>query len=287
MLPEFAATILYTSADLPAQGLWRQEMPSLEKYLKKPGFSCVGAVDRLLVHPLMTRMNRIFSLFALNLLLLPGALLHGQEPTPSGAEVSKKKIPGALAAISAASARTGKSITKIAEVSGSSGKPFPAAWSIKFHDARSSTYLTDLVPGGQPVPADHTYSQGKLPTFFDISRVKLDVVRAFELANAEATYAKIGFDSLDFTLRAREFSQEPVWTLRLVNLEDQLVGVVELSAESGRIYRTVWLRRSAENGGEIRVIDSAMASSPSAAGAASGNSEGKDAKAVPQNAPQQ
>jgi hypothetical protein len=213
-----------------------------------------------------------------SLLLCASLLLT--TPTLSLAQDGKSAVK-AMDAIAAARKATGRAITKIAEISARGATPFPIAWDLKFYDPASPTYLTDLRPGERPEPSSHDYAEGKPPTYFDVTRVKLDVDKAFEVANKEAAIAKVGFDRLDYSLRAREFSQEPVWTLRLVNEEEQLVGTVELSAESGRVFRTIWLRRGPEPG-QIRVIDSVLAAGgPTAASSASGASLENDLPALP------
>ena len=197
--------------------------------------------------------------------------------TPS--EALQKRICGALgipqdcAAIHAFAIQWGRRMDRTG-ANGSGGRR-------PISNSASPTYLTDLRPGERPEPSSHDYAEGKPPTYFDVTRVKLDVDKAFEVANKEAAIAKVGFDRLDYSLRAREFSQEPVWTLRLVNEEEQLVGTVELSAESGRVFRTIWLRRGPEPG-QIRVIDSVLAAGgPTAASSASGASLENDLPALP------
>jgi hypothetical protein len=73
--------------------------------------------------------------------------------------------------------------------------------------------------------------------------LKLGSVKAFEILNLEADRAKIGFDSIDYHLRCREFSSEPIWTLVANDAEGNQVARVDLSGESGRVMRTVWTYR--------------------------------------------
>jgi uncharacterized membrane protein YkoI len=240
----------------------------------------------------------------LSLLLLPLALLQGQPMSQPhavakiGAEVQKAvndiclstknqessvAMPernSALAALEMARKQSGKPIVKLVKMVGKNGAPDPRGWSMTFHDPASSTYLSELSPGDGPEPSAEKYGKGESPNYFAASRVSVDSHRAFDKANKEAAAAKIGFDRIDYELRGREFSGEPIWTLRLINADDDLVGTVHLSAESGKILRTVWLRRTAD--GDIRVIDSALSSGgPSAAADSSEASEAEDLRALP------
>lgn len=198
--------------------------------------------------------------------------------------VSKRRPAGerisAVEAVELARSQTKKSIVKIVSLKGESGTPNPQGWSMIFHDPSSSTYFSSLEPGEAPEPAEHSYTDGFSPVFFDFSRVNLDNGAAFKVANISAADAKIGFDRVDYELRGREFTGEPIWTLRLINADDEIVGIVHLSAESSKVLRTVWVRHGANN--EIKVIDSALSSGgTSAAAESAGASTEKDLKALP------
>jgi hypothetical protein len=72
--------------------------------------------------------------------------------------------------------------------------------------------------------------------------------------------AGVGFDVINYKLHCREYSDEPVWTLTLLDREDTIVGSVHLSADSGRVLRTVWMRR--QPNGRLAVEDSARGDRP-------------------------
>lgn len=169
----------------------------------------------------------------------------------------------ALEALELARSQTKKSIKKLVAVLGSDGSPTPRAWSFLFQDPDSPTSLSYLAPGAGPEPADEAYAKGESPKFFDASRVNLDSTAAFEAANRQASEAKVGFDRLNYELRGMEFTGEPIWTLRLLDAEEHIVGIIHLSAETGKIKRTIWLRRTARQG--VRVIDSSLAGGVAAA----------------------
>lgn len=221
--------------------------------------------------------------FALASLLLAAAQAQSfRAPAPANdAKRTNTQAPlTAMEAVELAKIQTQKSIVKLVSMRGVSGTPTPMGWSMQFHDPASSTYLSDLKTGGRVQPSKEVYATGESPIYFSVSRVLVDSLAAFEVANKEAAAAKVGFDRINYELRGREFSDEPLWTLQLINDDDDVVGIVHLSAESGKLLRTVWLRRTARN--EVRVIDSALsAGGPSAAADSAGASTEPDVKALP------
>jgi len=225
-------------------------------------------------------MHRALLPAAAALLAAPLFFSQAQRPVPPGPNAAAGRRT-AVESIDAARRATKKEVLHIVEMRGDHGMPDPGGWTIRFHDAASSSQLSYLEPGERPVPAEPEYEEGTPPVYFAASRVKLDSPDAFKAANREAEAAKIGFDSVDYQLRGREFTGEPVWTLRLLDADGELVGIVDLSAESGATLRTVWLRRSRETD-EVRIIDSALApgGTAAAAGAASVSAE-KEPKALP------
>ncbi|MFV1995273.1 MAG: hypothetical protein ACC661_07535, partial [Verrucomicrobiales bacterium] len=80
------------------------------------------------------------------------------------------------------------------------------------------------------------------------SQVKTDSRAAFLIADREARNAKVGFDSINYELRCRELSREPIWSLDLRSLNDVMVGRVYVSAKDGAVLRRVWLHPEAPKG---------------------------------------
>lgn len=216
------------------------------------------------------------SLSSLQAKLLVGALLL----MPTLAQELRAAAPTAMEALEQARAATKKPMAKLVTMIGNGGSPTPRGWTFIFHDPASPTSLTSLTPGERPEPAEEAYAQGDSPKFFDAARVNLDSPEAFVVANKAAAEAKIGFDRLNYELRGLEFTGEPIWTLRLLDVDDHIVGVIHLSAETGKVQRTIWLRRTARKG--IRIIDSALASGgPNAAAESSSNATDQELRALP------
>jgi len=155
-----------------------------------------------------------------------------------------------------------QALAHLVSMKGYEGVPQPSEWEIITHDERSPTLLHRYRVGLGYVrdegPVEDLYP-GKEPAgYIDYSQLRLDSVGAFTVAEAAALQAKMGFDSLNMALRCREYSREPVWILHLVNDEGLLVGKVHMSANTGRVFRTIWIYRDDIRGGFPTVVDSAL-----------------------------
>lgn len=175
------------------------------------------------------------------LLVLCTGLLPAQQPAPSPLP------PTALQSLSTFGTLTGREkVIGLVEVSGKAGMPTPAAWNIVIWEPRSPTKLAEFVMRGLRLedrgPNTDFYPLLEPAGFFDLAKVEVDCAGAFRIADREAGVAMIGFDMIDYRLRCREFSDEPVWVLTLRSTAGTVKGIVTLSAKSGKILRTVWQR---------------------------------------------
>ncbi|MCF6313979.1 MAG: hypothetical protein L3J39_16150 [Verrucomicrobiales bacterium] len=147
----------------------------------------------------------------------------------------------------------------IVEMRAFNGVPQPKEWNVVVYDPASIYLLTEYWIGdGRAVnegPHDEIYPDKAPIGFINFAKLKLDSVAAFTVAEGEARRARVGFDSLNYILRAREYSDEPVWILALVDADKRLVGKVHLSGVTGSVLRTIWIDRQ---GPTPKVIDSAV-----------------------------
>jgi hypothetical protein len=176
---------------------------------------------------------------------------------------SAQQIP-ALDGINRVGAKHGaQSVQKIVEMKGSQGQSQPAKWRIIAHDPKSETTLREYWIGDTRATnegANYDYYPKKAPAgFIDIRRLKLGSVAAFKILDREAAEAKIGFDYIDYHLRCREFSNEPIWSLTAKNEDGYEVARVDMSAMDGRVLRTIWTYRE---GRQFTVRDSALLAPP-------------------------
>lgn len=173
---------------------------------------------------------------SLLLLLLCAAPLAAQDTA---------QPPTALDALSAFKAWTGRAkLTGLVELRGTGGTPTPELWNVVLFDPASPTKLSEFRIRGQRVddrgPNKDYYPQREPSGFFEFSKVNVDCAGAFRIADREAGKAMIGFDTIDYLLRCREFSDEPVWTLTLRTSAGVTTGTVSISAVGGKVLRTVW-----------------------------------------------
>jgi hypothetical protein len=70
----------------------------------------------------------------------------------------------------------------------------------------------------------------------DFGKLNLDSSGAFTVAEKEAQKAKIGFDSVDYTLRTGDGpNADPVWVLHMMDGARHSIGIVSLAADTGTI----------------------------------------------------
>lgn len=147
----------------------------------------------------------------------------------------------------------------IVEMRAFNGVPQPQEWSVIVYDPASVTMLTEYWVGeGRAVnegPYDEIYPDKAPIGYIDFSKLKLDSTAAFTVAEGEARRARVGFDSLNFVLRAREYSNDSVWILALIDADKKLVGKVHVSGLTGSVLRTIWINRQ---GPTPKVIDTAV-----------------------------
>ncbi|RYD32508.1 MAG: hypothetical protein EOP86_15545 [Verrucomicrobiaceae bacterium] len=202
----------------------------------------------------------------------PGAVMHclllsaAATLMTQAQEPYRPQTPGALLAAETLKRQVlDRSFERFVEISGKEGNPIPNAWTIVARDSRSPSGLSEYVVRGRRVEVrgeTNTFYPKVPPTgFFALPKVAVDSEKAFRIADREAGLAKVGFDSLNFRLRAREFSDDALWTVQLLDSDDEIVGHVDLSASSGKVLRTIWYYRDSE--AEImRIVDSAWPGVP-------------------------
>lgn len=207
----------------------------------------------------------------LSMAALAAGLLTGLAPATSRAQ----RDPGisARAALDFLSRQYGADkIEWVVEMRGDDGVPTPEEWEVFVYDP-GTRFLTReyWVGDGEATnegPSDDFFPDRSTFGYFRVTDLKLDSAAAFTIAEGEARKARMGFDRLNYTLRCREFSREPVWTLELVDSIGSLVGKVYISGSTGEVLRTVWIYRSGRGRpeGAPMVVDSAIPRAGAGAG---------------------
>ncbi len=135
-------------------------------------------------------------------------------------------------------------LKKLVEVRGETGQPQPQSWTILMSDPSARGGIREFVVAGGEIASERTpvrgYSSGAASfPVLDFARLNLDSDGAFRLANTHATNAKLGFHTVDYTLRTNDSDGAPMWVLHLFDYMGAPVGNLEVSAENGKVVRAL------------------------------------------------
>jgi hypothetical protein len=131
-------------------------------------------------------------------------------------------------------------LKQLVEVQGETGQPQPQSWTILMSDPAARGGIREFVVTGGEIASERTpvrgYAAGTggFPAL-NFSRLNLDSDGAFKVANMQATNARLGFHTVDYTLRMNDADSAPMWVLHLFDYMGAPVGTLEVSAESGKV----------------------------------------------------
>ena len=130
------------------------------------------------------------------------------------------------------------------------GDPAPPQWLILTNVAQEAGVLRESVFAKDKVVAERKFKvvRGQdLPHLpISLKTLQFGSEEAFVVAEKAAVKRKAAFDSVHYQLRCREAGHEPVWMLTLINSSQVAVGVVYISAVSGKVLRESWPTVSTE-----------------------------------------
>lgn len=133
--------------------------------------------------------------------------------------------------------------SQVVQVRGAEGQDQPEVWEIIAREPRSGRLVSHRISGGRLEqerwlePAEALALNGRP---LNEKFLRVDSTNAFAAADAAARKAQVGFDSIDYELRNRELSQEPIWNLTLNDRRGQPVGEITLAARTGAVLKSVW-----------------------------------------------
>jgi len=141
-----------------------------------------------------------------------------------------------------AAVRTARKVsgnTPLAQLTGERGEPRPQEWKLIFADPAARGGVREVVVSGDVVVSERTPLRGYAgigtqPPIV-LTRLNLNSDGAFAIANKQAVEKGLGFNWVDYTLRAQKVSGSPVWVLRLFDHMGAPVGVITISAEDGSV----------------------------------------------------
>ena len=127
-------------------------------------------------------------------------------------------------------------IGNVTQIRGHRGQDQPAEWEIVTRIADGERVF---VAQGGKIVADTVYSSGGGVTI-DTRRLRIDSREAFRIANNAASTSKIGFDAIDYELRAASGGNAPLWVIFLRDSKGRDVGELQIAGEDGRILKQDW-----------------------------------------------
>ncbi len=124
------------------------------------------------------------------------------------------------------------------------GQPEPVQWLILTSHPATPEVLRESVYARERLLAVRRFTPlpGQDLPHLPMKRavLKIDSATAFRTVEELAHRQKRAFDSAHFQLRVRDLGAEPVWMLHLLNRAQVSIGVVYLSATTGKILRETW-----------------------------------------------
>jgi len=134
------------------------------------------------------------------------------------------------------SERGSVAISRVTQIRGHRGQDQPEVWEIVTRMADGERVF---VTRGGEIVADTIYTSGGGVTI-DTRRLRIDSHDAFRIANSAAATSKIGFDTIDYELRAAAGGNSPLWVIYLRDTKGNDVGELKISGEDGKVLRQTW-----------------------------------------------
>lgn len=138
---------------------------------------------------------------------------------------------------------------KILGMVGFFGQPEPVQWLILTDNPAEAGVLRESVFARGKILAERKFTPlpgQDLPHLPLVRKtLKVDSGTAFRTAEEIALQQKRAFESVHFQLRVRDLESEPVWMLNLISPAQVSIGVVYISASSGRVLRESWVENRA------------------------------------------
>lgn len=133
-------------------------------------------------------------------------------------------------------------LNRVVEVRGTAGQPQPVTWTVVLDDPSARGGVREMDVSKGRVVSEHTpvraYAGAGANSVMDFKHLNLDSEGAFTVANEEAVKRNVGFDSVDYVLRADPQTGAPQWILRLIDVKRVLVGTITISADNGAVVST-------------------------------------------------
>ncbi len=131
-------------------------------------------------------------------------------------------------------------------LTGSFGQDQPSQWLVLMKDANIPNLMHEYAVQRGRIVGERHFSREpdqRLPSVpLPLPRLNVDSADAFRIATQAAVKAGIGFDSANYLLRIHSTNPSPLWTLTLLDQQQNIVGVVFVSVSSGKVTGKKWYR---------------------------------------------
>ncbi len=151
----------------------------------------------------------------------------------------------AYQAIRTVQSSTGDAVLeRVVEVRGQGGAPQPDVWNVVLDDplARGGVRVIEVKKNkvvGERTPVSGYLSEGA-SSLIRLEDLNLDSSGAFSVVEKAAVNQRIGFDSVDYSLRLDGPGGTPVWFLTLYDINGRAVGSVQIAAKEAAILNEQW-----------------------------------------------
>ncbi len=169
-----------------------------------------------------------------NTLCVAIALLAGALPALAAPDTAYQ----ALRAVG--SQRGNDTLKHVIELEGRGGVPQPVVWRVVLDDPTARGGVRELDVAHGRIIAEHTpvraYSGSAAGALINFSKLNLDSSGAFTVAENEAQKAKLGFDSVDYTLRTSDGpNANPLWIIHMMDRFHHSIGSLSIGADNGAV----------------------------------------------------
>ena len=158
------------------------------------------------------------------------------------ASLSAAPAGPAFAGLQAIASLPSASASQVVEIRGERGEPQPAEWLVVLHDSSARGGMRELTMANGRILSERTPLHGSTDIAalapMSAAKLKFDSDAVFQIAQREAERNQVGFDRIDYKLRADPESKVAVWSVSIFNQLGAPVATMRISASDGTIVRT-------------------------------------------------
>jgi hypothetical protein len=130
-----------------------------------------------------------------------------------------------------------ETLKQVLAVSGESGNPQPAMWTIVLDDPAARGGVRELQIVSNQVASERTPVSSQLAggKTIDLDQLNLDSDGAYQVAEEEAKKNGVSFGQANYRLTVDSDTGKPLWVVHLLDSQKQDVGIVKVAADNGTL----------------------------------------------------